>query len=122
MRRARLESEPPVNQRWMRFRWDCRRLSRYHVARRPARRLFARIQHGLEAVVLPMQQVEPAAAQAGTRGSTTAKAPRRQPQRRNALPPLAKDFLSGFAGERICAGDGALVRNRGGESSQAVPA
>jgi len=62
---------------------------------------------------LPVQQVEPAAAQTGARGLDDRQSGRDGNRSVERVPALGEYFLSGFAGERIRAGDGALVRNRG---------
>src|ERR1700692_1436296 len=58
-----------------------------------------------------MQQVEPAAAQARARGLDHRQSGRYGNRSVKRVTALGEYFLSGFAGERIRAGDGALVRN-----------
>src|ERR1700692_93408 len=60
-----------------------------------------------------MQQVEPAAAQARARGLDHRQSGRYCNRSVERVTALGEYFLSGFAGERIRAGDGALVRNCG---------
>jgi hypothetical protein len=82
-----------------------------------SRRFFARIQHGLKAIRLPMQQIEPAAAQTRTTGLDHRQCRGHRHRRIECVAAIFENFLARFAGERIGAGDRALVRNgrmRGG--------
>ena len=64
-------------------------LVQVHVAGRGAGRLFACIEHGLEAVGLAVQQVEAAPPIPELVGSTTGNAADTATAASNALPPLA---------------------------------
>ncbi len=83
-----------------------------HVAGRGPRRLLARIQHGLEAVGLTVQQIESAAAEARARGLDDGQRGGHGDRGVECIPAVSQDLLTGFARQGIRAGDGALVRDR----------